>query len=312
MQGLVVKSTGSWYNVLSENKKIILCRLKGTLRLETGKFSNPIAVGDTVEIELEQNSESGLITALHDRKNYICRSEIHRKAHKQIIAANIDFAVIVASLVQPRVPLGFIDRFTVLAEAYHIKPIIIFNKLDLYAESDLEKFVEAKSIYESIGYKVFLISVKENLGLTDIKKLLQNKTSLVSGQSGVGKSAFINALQPSLQLKTNVVSNYNEKGKHTTTFAEMFSLENGGYIIDTPGVKELGIADIDVEEVSHYFVEMRKYLPQCKFNNCKHIDEPDCEVKKQLEDGNIHPLRFSSYLSILDEINSGLKFWEKK
>ena len=312
MKGTVIKSTGSWYSVLTDEQKILNCRIKGTFRLGTGKFSNPIAVGDWVDVEEEKDAAIGIINKLHDRKNYICRTDIHRKAHKQIIASNLDLVLIFASLIQPRVPLGFIDRLTVIAEAYHIPPQIVFNKADIYGNEEMEKFVEAQSIYESIGYQVHLISVKNNYGIEPLKNILQNKTTLISGQSGLGKSAFINVVCPSLNLKTSQVSEYNEKGKHTTTFGEMHPLDFGGFIIDTPGVRELGIADMQPEEVSQYFVEMRRVSGNCKFNNCLHIDEPNCAVKNELEAGNIHPLRFSSYLSILDELNSGLKFWQKK
>lgn len=312
MKGILIKSTGSWYSVLTEEKKIVACRIKGNFRLDSGKFSNPLAVGDSVEIAVEEGQESAMITTLYDRKNYICRTDPHKKAYKQIIATNIDQAIVFASLKQPRVPLGFIDRFSVIAEMYHIPLHIIFNKADLYADEEMENFFEAKSIYETLGYTVHLISVLHNSGVEKLHSILKDKTTLVSGQSGVGKSAFINTICPQLDLKTQSVSDYNEKGQHTTTFAEMHPITFGGFIIDTPGVKELGIADITKEELSHYFVEMRRLLPQCKFNNCTHIDEPNCAVKAAFDKGEIHPLRFSSYFSILNEIEIGLKFWQKK
>lgn len=312
MVATVIKSTGSWYLALCNNNEIVQCRIKGKFRLADKKISNPIAVGDKVNIEIEPGLQSYMITDLLDRKNYICRTDPHRKAHKQIIASNIDQAVLITSLHQPRVPLGFIDRFSMIAEMYHIPLQIIFNKCDIYDENVMLKFEEAKSIYEDAGYKVHLVSIEKNKNTEILFEIFHNKTSLISGQSGVGKTATINFLSPHLQLKTQQVSDSNEKGQHTTTFAEMHLINQNTYVIDTPGVKELGIADIELEEVSHYFADLRRYISDCKFNNCKHLDEPNCAVKNALENHQIHPLRFSSYLSIIEEVQTGLKFWQKK
>ncbi|MEY4875237.1 MAG: hypothetical protein RI955_461 [Bacteroidota bacterium] len=312
MRATVIKSTGSWYTVLSTENKVLQCRIKGLFRLGDKKFSNPLAVGDWVNIEHELGQETYMINELFDRNNYICRTDPHRKAHKQIIASNIDQAVLITSLYQPRVPLGFLDRFSVIAEMYHIPLQIIFNKCDIYDADTMLKFEEAKSIYEDAGYKVHLVSLHKNINTEIIASIFENKTSLISGQSGVGKTALINFLCPTLQLKTQQVSDSNEKGQHTTTFAEMHLMNDKSFIIDTPGVKELGIADMELAEISQYFAEMRKFLPDCKFNNCKHIDEPNCAVKLALDNSLIHPLRFNSYLSIYNEIESGLKFWQKK
>lgn len=312
MIATVIKSTGSWYLALCDDQSIVQCRIKGKFRLEDKKISNPIAVGDKVKIEIELGQKSYMITKLVDRKNYICRTDPHRKAHKQIIASNIDQAVLVTSLYQPRVPLGFLDRFSMITEMYHIPLQIIFNKCDIYDEGVMLKFEEAKSIYEDAGYKVHLISIEKNINTDILHQIFNNKTSLISGQSGVGKTATINFLSPQLHLKTQQVSDSNEKGQHTTTFAEMHIINETTYVIDTPGVKELGIADIELDEISQYFPDLRRHLSNCKFNNCIHLDEPDCAVKDALENHLIHPLRFSSYLSIVEEVQTGLKFWQKK
>ncbi|MEN9523845.1 MAG: hypothetical protein RL065_2222 [Bacteroidota bacterium] len=312
MIATVIKSTGSWYLALCSDYSIVQCRIKGKFRLEDKKISNPIAVGDKVNIEIEPGQQSYIISKLVDRKNYICRTDPHRKAHKQILASNIDQAVLITSLHQPRVPLGFLDRFSMITEMYHIPLQIIFNKCDIYDDNTMLKFEEAKSIYEDAGYQVHLISIEKNINTDVLHKVFDNKTSLISGQSGVGKTATINFLSPQLQLKTQSVSDSNEKGQHTTTFAEMHIINQNTFVIDTPGVKELGIADIELDEISQYFPDLRRHLPNCKFNNCKHLDEPNCAVKDALENQLIHPLRFGSYLSIVEEVQTGLKFWQKK
>ena len=322
LNAVIVKSTGSWYTLRLPDGSKIVARLKGKFRLKDLKTSNPLAVGDFVNYELEPGQDSAMITEILDRRNYIIRTDPHKKAFRQIIAANLDQVVLITSLKQPRVPLGFIDRFTVIAEAYHIPVVVVFNKADLYEEPELEKFAEARSIYQSLGYKVLFTSVLEKKGLQQFDQVVKNKTSLFSGHSGVGKSALINYLAPDLDLKTNNVSDYNEKGQHTTTFAEMHDLKDErfndpntnrtSFIIDSPGVKEFGIMDIELTEVSQYFPEMRPLITACRFNNCLHLNEPDCAVKDALEQGLIHPLRFNSYLGILEELQTGLKFWEKK
>ncbi len=312
MRGTIIKSTGSWYNVLLDKNKVVACRVKGLLRLDELKTSNPVAVGDWVEIALEDGQETGIIGKLYDRNNYIIRSDPHKKSHRHILAANLDQAMVVASLKNPRVPAGFIDRFSVTAEAYHIPVILVFNKADIYEAEEMKYYEELKNIYEGIGYKVILTSAIKGIGTEPLKELLINKTTLLAGQSGVGKSATINSICPELTLRTKDISNWNEKGQHTTTFAEMHPLTFGGFIIDTPGVKEFGMMDLELDEVSHYFPEMRRILNQCKFNNCRHLDEPGCAVKEAVNSGAIHPQRFNSYLNIIEEIETGLKFWQKK
>jgi ribosome biogenesis GTPase len=312
LKGLVKKSTGSWYQIITSTHTQIACRLKGNFRLDAAKNSNPCAVGDWVEYELEPNQSTGIINLVYPRQNQIARTDPHKKAFQQIIASNVSQAILFTSLKQPRVPLGFLDRFSIVAEMYHIPLIIAFNKSDIYGEKEKLKYEEAYSIYTSLGYQVFLISMHEPTLPVAFTNIIQNKTTLVSGHSGVGKSAFINKLCKSLSLETKAVSHYNEKGQHTTTFAEMHLLDMGGYIIDTPGVKEFGIPNIELAELSHYFVEMRRLLSGCKYNNCLHINEPDCAVQDAFENNEIHPLRYGSYLSIVAELESGLKFWQKK
>jgi ribosome biogenesis GTPase / thiamine phosphate phosphatase len=321
LKGTVIKSTGSWYTIKSNEGETVMCRLQGKHRLLEVKTTNPIAVGDIVQFELEPNQQTGTITKIEQRKNYIIRPDPHKKAFHQIIASNLDQVVIVTALKQPRVPLGFIDRLSVIAEAYHIPVIILFNKADIYADDEIEKFIEAKSIYEALGYTVLLISSQANKIYADkkntladkaIHELLKDKNTLFSGHSGVGKTALLNLLSPDLKLKTHQVSEYNEKGQHTTTFAEMYALNDTTNVIDTPGVKEFGLLSLELKEVWQYFPEMKALASQCKFNNCIHIDEPECAVKHAFEAGEIHPLRFNSYFSIIEEIKYGLKFWERK
>lgn len=298
MQGLVIKSTGSWYQVLAEDGKNYDCRIKGKFRIKGIQTTNPVAVGDRVTFELEPNAETGVIDFLHDRKNYIIRKSINLSKQAQIIAANLDQAFLIVTLASPRTSLGFIDRFLVTSEAYGIPTSLIFNKLDLYNETGQAILADYKAIYENLGYPCYEVSALKGTNIEQIKGLLQNKTTLFSGHSGVGKSSLINALLPGFELKTGEISDWSDKGQHTTTFAEMHTLPFGGYLIDTPGIRELGIVDIKPEELSHYFVEMRDRLNQCKFNNCRHINEPGCAVIKAVEQGEIEASRYDSYQSI--------------
>lgn len=301
MTGVVVKSTGSWYQVKTENGNYVQCRIKGKFRLGGIKHTNPIAVGDVVEYEIEMNNEqnTGVINKIHDRKNYIIRKSSNLSKQTHIIASNIDQALLVASLVQPQTSLGFIDRFIMTAEAYHIPTILIFNKSDLYEGPLVEILQETMYIYQNIGYQCFETSVFNGKNTDKLKALLQNKTTLVSGHSGVGKSSLLNSISPGLNLRTGDISNFSQKGTHTTTFAEMFELSFGGNIIDTPGIKEFGIVDFNENEISHYYKEMRPFITQCRFNNCKHLNEPGCAVKEAVENGEIAPERFESYINIL-------------
>ncbi|MEO3402414.1 ribosome small subunit-dependent GTPase A [Mucilaginibacter sp. CAU 1740] len=298
MQGLITKSTGSWYQVQTPDGQKIDCRIKGKFRIKGITTTNPIAVGDIVDFEMEPDREEGVITNLHQRKNYIIRKAINLSKQAQIIAANLDQAILVVTLASPRTSLGFIDRFLVTAEAYDIPARLVFNKLDLFSDEGLEILADYKAIYEDIGYPCFEISAIKGTNINHVQDLLKDKVTLFSGHSGVGKSSLINALLPELELRTNMISDWSDKGMHTTTFAEMFELPQGGFIIDTPGIRELGVIDIEKQELSHFFPEMRERMNQCRFNNCRHINEPGCAVLDALEEGEISPTRYDSYLSI--------------
>lgn len=304
MKGLVIKSTGSWYGVLTDGDKIINCRIKGKFRTLDIKTTNPIAVGDHVDIELEPEQETGLITVLHPRKNYIIRKSINLSKQAQIIAANLDQAFLIVTLASPRTSLGFIDRFLVTAEAYDIPAKLIFNKLDLFSEEGLEILEEYQSIYEQAGYPCYSVSATQETNLDQIRDLLKDKVTLVSGHSGVGKSTLINALMPGKELKTGEISDWSDKGKHTTTFAEMFQLPFGGYLIDTPGIRELGVFDIEKQDLGRLFPEIRKLMSHCRFHNCRHINEPGCAVLDALEKGELESSRYDSYLSIYNDNNT--------
>ncbi len=298
MQGLVIKSTGSWYEVVTDSGETINCRIKGKFRTLDIKTTNPIAVGDQVEIEPEPEQDTGLITALHPRKNYIIRKSVNLSKQAQIIAANLDQAFLIVTLASPRTSLGFIDRFLVTAEAYAIPAKLVFNKLDLFSAEGLDILKQYQEIYEKAGYPCYSVSAVEQTNLEEIKELLKNQVTLVSGHSGVGKSTLINALLPGSRLKTGNISDWSDKGKHTTTFAEMFALPFGGYLIDTPGIRELGVFDIEKQELGRLFPEIRELMSDCKFHNCRHINEPGCAVLKAVENDEIEPSRYDSYLSI--------------
>lgn len=300
MKGIVTKSTGSWYTVVTEDEQQWECRIIGKFRIQGIKSTNPVAVGDRVEIEVEDaDRKQALLTKLYDRENYIIRKSINLSKQTQILAANIDQAFLVVTFAKPRTSFGFIDRFLVSAEAYHIPTILIFNKIDIYDDEDLEYFGEVKAMYESIGYPVLYISALRGEGIEQLKKLCFGKTSLFAGHSGVGKSTLVNKLIPGIDLRTSEVSDASSKGVHTTTFAEMHKIPEGGYIIDSPGIRELGIVDLSNDEISHYFPEMRALLNQCKFNNCTHTNEPGCAIKQGVDENKISLIRYESYLSIL-------------
>ncbi len=303
MQAVVYKSTGSWYVVKTRQGKVHPARIKGIFKIDGITSTNPIAVGDVVEVEMENEVEQTvMITEILDRKNYINRqSPSHRKQH-HIVAANLDQCMIVATLREPRTSQGFIDRFLVACESFHIPVVIVFNKADLYRTKDLEKYAEWEEMYMGAGYQTILISLKEQIGVENLLNLLKDKVTLISSHSGVGKSTLINYLLPDLDLRTNEVSGWSGKGLHTTTFAEMFDLPAGGHIIDTPGIREFGLVDIPKQELSHYFPEMRNIIRECQFNNCLHMNEPGCAVKSAVEQGKIHIDRYISYCTILDSI----------
>ncbi len=304
MRAIVYKSTGSWYIVKNELGQVFNARIKGKFKIDNITSTNPIAVGDVVNIENEEDIESTVITAIEERRNYINRTSPHNKNQHHIVASNLDQTLLIATIKDPKTSTGFIDRFLITAEAYRVPAIIVFNKIDLLKSKDLEKIEEVKKRYEDIGYKVLAVSIKENKGLDEIKEILKNKTTLLSGHSGVGKSTFINHLFPEYNLRTKDVSDWSGKGMHTTTFAEMFDLKDGGSIIDTPGIRELGLFDMDKRELAHYFPEMRAIMHDCQFNNCVHINEPGCAIKNAVElpHNSISMERYISYLTIFESI----------
>jgi ribosome biogenesis GTPase len=304
MQGLVYKSTGSWYTVKTADGRTWNARIKGVLKIDGITSTNPVAVGDRVILELDNGEEGGaMITGIEERKNYINRQSPSNKYQQHIIAANLDQSILMATLKEPRTSQGFIDRFLVVGEAYHIPSILIFNKADIYRKKEMELFEARKRLYEPAGYRVLLLSVQQKTGLEEVADLLRDRTTLLSGHSGVGKSSFINAIAPGMELKTQGVSGWSGKGIHTTTFAEMFDLPSlRARIIDTPGIREFGLVDISRQELSHYFPEMRNRLNNCQFNNCLHVNEPGCAVKRAVEAGEIPEERYLSYCAILDSI----------
>lgn len=302
MTGLVYKSTGSWYTVKTEDHKTFECRIKGKFRMQGIKSTNPIAVGDIVDFELDENSDSvtGSIYKIHDRKNYIIRKSVNLSKQTHIIASNIDIVFLLITINNPPTTTSFIDRFLVTAEAYGIEAVLIFNKIDTYDEAMLDEQSYLQYIYSDIGYRFLKISAQEKKGLDQLKQLMTGKVSMFSGHSGVGKSTLVNALEPSLHLKTKHISEQSKQGQHTTTFAEMYDLPFEAKIIDTPGIKGFGIVDLELAEISGYFPEFFKLQNQCKFNNCLHKEEPNCAVKKALEENKIAWSRYNSYLKILE------------
>ncbi len=307
MTGVIIKSTGSWYWVRTENHTQFQCRIRGKFRTKGIKSTSPLTVGDHVDFELELNSNTGIISRIHDRKNYIVRKSVNLSKQTHIIAANIDLAFLLVTLDNPPTFTSFIDRFLATAEAYHIRAILLFNKIDMYDQALSVRKNELIRIYENIGYTCLEISATENINIKKVSEFMLGKTSMFSGHSGVGKSTLINAIDPSLQLKTAEVSVQHKQGQHTTTFAEMFALptEPESYIIDTPGIKGFGVVDFADSEIGDYFPEIFALKPGCKFNNCLHVNEPKCAVKQALEAGEIAPSRYRSYLQILagDEEN---------
>lgn len=300
MNGVVVKTTGSFYRVRDPEGNFYECRLKGNLRLRDYKFTNPVVVGDKVSFNI-RGADEYVISDLEERKNYIVRRSINLSKQIHIIAANIDQAVLMITLKNPKTYLEFIDRYLVTAEAYHIPSILLFNKTDIYSEKLKTELSEIVELYNKIGYKCIQLSALKDDGFEEIKNVLKEKITLFSGYSGVGKSTLLNRLDSSLNLKTSEVSEAFSGGKHTTTFAEMHEVKDIGMVIDTPGIKGLGVIDIPKEEVSHYFPEMLQDIDQCKFHNCTHIDEPSCAVKDLIEKGEIALSRYKSYLSIFNE-----------
>jgi ribosome biogenesis GTPase / thiamine phosphate phosphatase len=306
MTGTVYKSTGSWYSVKEqESKRFYNARIKGVFKIDGITSTNPIAVGDVVDFDSENEGEgSVIITKIHDRRNYINRQSPRGKHQHHIVASNLDQSLLLATIKDPRTSQGFIDRFLVACEMYHVPAIIVFNKTDVYKEKDWQEFERMKTIYEAVGYQVFPISIKEGKGVEEVKETLKDKVTLISGHSGVGKSSFINAVIPASNIKTKDVSNWSGKGQHTTTFAEMYDLPFGGKIIDTPGMREFGIVGVEKKELSGYFPEMRQRLNDCQFNNCQHINEPGCAIKQAVIDGEIDEDRYVSYYNILESLKT--------
>jgi ribosome biogenesis GTPase / thiamine phosphate phosphatase len=303
MKAIVYKSTGSWYIVKDEAGNFWNARMKGVMKMDDITSTNPVAVGDIIEMEIEtEESSTAIIDEIHDRRNYINRQSPRNKYQHHIVAANLDQSMLVATLKEPKTSQGFIDRFLVASEMYHVSPVIVFNKSDLYKKKEMEKYEQWKAMYEAVGYKVFLISAINNEGIEAIKDQLKDKTTLISGHSGVGKSSLLNSIFPEMNLRTKDISGWSGKGQHTTTFAEMFDLPFGGKIIDTPGMREFGLVDIARQELSHYFPEMLGRLNDCQFNNCLHINEPGCAIKEAVKNGEIHEDRFVSYYGILESI----------
>jgi ribosome biogenesis GTPase / thiamine phosphate phosphatase len=298
-EAIVIKSTGSWYQVKTADHQILDARLKGKIRLDDRKTTNPIAVGDSVEIELSDDNDDVNICKIFERKNYIIRKSINLSKQTQVIAANMDQAILVATIVQPRTSQGFIDRFLVTAEAYSIPAKIVFNKRDLLDKELLKIQEDIMQMYQTAGYDCYSVSTLNHEGLEPIITLLKDKTSLITGHSGVGKSSLVNAIDKNLDLRIGIISEAHSKGKHTTTFAEMFELSFGGSIIDTPGIKELGLIDIEKHELGHFFPEIRAVMNDCKFNNCQHQNEPGCAVHKAVEAHGISEYRYDSYVKML-------------
>ena len=310
MKAIVYKSTGSWYSVKDETGTFWNARMKGVMKLDDITSTNPVAVGDKIEIEIEsKESNTAIINEIYDRNNYINRQSPRHKYQHHIVASNLDQSMLVATLKEPRTSQGFIDRFLVASEMYHVPPVIIFNKSDLYKNKELEKYAQWKEMYKAAGYAVLLISAEKKEGIDKVLEILKNKTTLLSGHSGVGKSSLLNVIFPGISLKTQEISGWSGKGQHTTTFAEMFDLPLlagqtgfGGRIIDTPGMREFGLVDLSRQELSHYFPEMRGRLNNCQFNNCLHINEPGCAVKEAVVKGEMNEDRYVSYAGILDSI----------
>lgn len=310
MTGVVIRSTGSWYEVKVENGTIIKCRLTGKFRQKDRKLTNPIAVGDYVKILIAENEENiGTIKEIENRKNYVVRQSPRKKHQLHIIASNIDRAILITSINHPKIKQGFIDRFLMMTAPYNIPVTIVFNKSDLYDEKDHGIYDFLASIYNKIGYQTLLTSIVTNQGIEDLKTILKDKTTLLSGQSGVGKSSIINAIQPDFELRTEILSDFTGKGQHTTTFAEMFDLDIGGQIIDTPGIKTLSYNHLEEMDVAHNFKEFFEYSTNCKYSNCMHRNEPKCAVKNAIETGEISELRYQNYLAILEEIENQ-NYWE--
>ncbi len=304
IKGQVYKSTGSWYTVKSDSGKFYQCRLRGKFKLDDKKVTNPIAVGDRVIFDLEKKHEGEAAANIVDiipRENYMIRRSPRKTAHSHIVASNLDLAVLLFTIKEPRTSRGFLDRYLLAAEAFGIKSAILINKIDLLSGKDLQKLEEIELSYNAIGYQVISFSIKTGEGLENVKGVFEGKTTLISGHSGSGKSSLINYLNPELELRTAEISKFSNKGKHTTTFATMYDLDGATRIIDTPGIKEFGIEDLEAYEVSMFFPDIKEFAADCRFNTCSHVHEPGCAVIQALENAQIDPDRYKSYLSIIQD-----------
>ncbi len=301
--GLVIKSTGSRYKVMFGEGKIAECTIKGKLRVKELWTTNPIAVGDNVLFEIDKKNNSGIITEVLDRRNYILRKASNLSKHYQIIAANLDQVFLMITIILPETPVEFIDRFLITAEAYRVIAKIIINKTDLYGKDEFEKMEYLESMYNKVGYECIRLSLYDKTNLETLKLLMTDKISLISGNSGVGKTTLLNSFNPALNLKTGEISDYHKQGKHITTFPEMHQMPFGGFVIDTPGIKGFGVVDMERNEIYHFFPEIFRKSKECRFYNCLHLEEPGCAVRSSVENGGIDPLRYRSYLNILEDDN---------
>lgn len=303
-KGIVIKSTGSRYRVLCGSGNIVECTIKGKFRIRELRTTNPVAVGDNVLFEFEKGGITGVITELLERKNHLLRKASNLSKESQIIAANIDQLFLMITIILPETPVEFIDRFLITAEAYRVPACIIINKTDLYGDPEKERMEQIVLMYSKIGYECFLVSVKQNDGLDRLREKLKDRITLLAGNSGVGKTTLLNVLNPSLNLKTGEISDYHKQGKHITTFPEMHKMPFGGYVIDTPGMRGFGVVDMKRNEIYHFFPEIFRISKECRYNNCLHLDEPECAVRKAVDNGEIDQLRYRSYINILEDENS--------
>jgi ribosome biogenesis GTPase / thiamine phosphate phosphatase len=299
-KGIILKSTGSRYRVLYGDEKTIDCSIKGKLRIKEYRTTNPVAVGDNILFEIDPKTNSGIINEVLDRRNYILRKSSNLSRHSQILAANIDQVFLMITIILPETPVEFIDRFLITAEAYRVPAKLIINKTDLYGEDEKAKMEYLESMYSKIGYECYRLSLKEQANLDILREAMRGKTSLISGNSGVGKTTLLNTFNPSLNLKTAEISDYHKQGKHITTFPEMHKMPFDAFVIDTPGIRGFGVVDMQKNEIYHFFREIFRISKQCRFNNCLHLDEPGCAVRKAVENGEIDYLRYKSYLNIME------------
>ena len=309
-EGVIVKSTGSWYNVRLKDDTVLKARIQGKFRLKGLKLTNPLAVGDRVMVNVEEGLETAMVVKILNRTNYIVRQSPRKKHFHHLIASNVDQVILVTTINYPMLKPGFIDRFLLMTAPFNIPTIIVFNKSDLYTEEDFMLFEGLKSIYESIGYTVYCVSSLNSENIEGLQEMLKGKVTLVGGHSGVGKSTLLNAIQPDLGLRTQDISDYSGKGQHTTTFAEMFSLTQGGHIIDTPGIKNLAFINMEPIDIAHNFLEFFERSNECKYSDCLHVNEPNCAVKEAVEKNEISELRYINYVGILEEVQDQ-NYWER-